>query len=152
MMITSVPSLAMSLQPAGRGGVPTQPIVMWTIVLIGLVMLGGLLVMLFRRQLLAKDAGQPDHGSVMESIRAMRDAGQISNAEYEAMKRRMVDAIRHGSTPFTGAPPPAPPGIATRAPAPTLPAPGPKNQRVAKPGFDLTGAPLPRPPRQPPPG
>jgi hypothetical protein len=95
-------------------------------VVIVVVALGGSALLMFRRRLF--DKGGPDPGGLLDSLRAMRDRGQITPAEFDAARKRMA-AKMAGVAP--------PPSAAPRAPArdPAL--------RTARPGFDLTGAPLP---------
>lgn len=139
------------LLPQPHKGAPTQPVVVLVIALIAFALVGFLLVMLFRRQLLSKDNAAADQGTVMESIRAMRNAGQISSEEYDAMRQRMIASIRSG-TPPKNQPAPAARPTMKPAPLPSLP-PGPETPGVvARPGFDLTGAPLPKPRHSPPAG
>lgn len=145
MMMLCRPSLVFLIQPRSGGGGPTQPVVMWIIVLIGVALVGGTLILLFRRHLFAKDADQAQHGTMMESLRAMRNAGQISSTEYDTMRRNMVEAIRNSTTGGKLAPP------TVAAPLRSLPSrPQPPADRIARPGFDLTGARLPKPPGRPP--
>ncbi|MFA6045425.1 MAG: hypothetical protein WC718_10610 [Phycisphaerales bacterium] len=149
MMTMCWNSVVLLMQTKGRAGGPTQPVVFWVIALLAIALVGGALILVVRRQLFAKDADQAGQGTMMESLRAMRDAGQISSAEYDTMRRNMVEAIR-SSTP-RGKGNPAPPTTIT-APLRPLPPPTlPPTDRIAKPGFDLTGAPLPKPPTPPPP-
>lgn len=70
-----------------------------------------------------------DAGTVLETLRAMRDRGEMPEDEYRAAQAALVAkaaAVRKPAAPVRQTKPP-PPG-----------------ERRAQPGFDLTGAPLPR--------
>lgn len=71
----------------------------WLGVLILVVIAGGLVVMWYRRTLLAKDNPDAAEQGLMASLRAMRDKGEISAEEFDAMRRSMVRkaASRHQS-------------------------------------------------------
>lgn len=150
----------MSVPPPGpnRAGY----VVTLVIILIGVVMAGGLVILLIRRRLFANDASH-NQASAMDSIRAMRDSGQISTEEYDTMRKRMVEKIKgntpsarivpalqlpaaptRATDPAASEPPnaaPVPAIPATPSPSPAAPVPG----VLARPGFDLTGQPLPFP-------
>jgi hypothetical protein len=105
---------------------PSTMVLIWAGVLIVVVAVGGGLLIAYRRRVFAKDT--PDKSGFLESLRAMRNRGEISSEEYDATRKRMAARVAGVATPPVG-PRPAPvaePGL-----------------RVAKPGFDLTGAPLP---------
>jgi hypothetical protein len=104
----------------------------------------GLAILILRRYLLAKDIGGEAHVGLMESLRAMRDEGRISPEEFDIAKRRMA-ARAAGRSPDQPAAPRVPPASPTRtASARTTPA-RPAPELRSRPGFDLTGAPLPKP-------
>lgn len=104
---------------------PSTMVLIWAGVLIVVVVVGGGLLIAYRRRLFAKDT--PDQSGFLESLRAMRNRGEISSEEYDAMRKRMAARIAGVGTPPAGPrPAPAEPGLL-----------------IAKPGFDLTGAPLP---------
>jgi hypothetical protein len=149
------------------------------LVLIALVMALGAGVMIARRRLLGRPATEDHQAGLMESLRAMRDRGEMTPAEFEAARRAMIERIRGtradeaggtrgagsraasagdggrpalpaGATPRTGVASPAPVRVAPAGdPARETPA-APKAapaRAEAKPGFDLTGRPLPEPAR-----
>jgi hypothetical protein len=95
-------------------------------VLIGLVVLTGLLMLIVRRRMMSRNADAALGGSVFEDLRRMRDEAQISELEYEYL-RRCLAAKAAGREP-----PPRPPELGVDA-----------GELRAKPGFDLTGEPLP---------
>jgi hypothetical protein len=97
----------------------------------------------FRARVLARSAGAEPGEGLLKSLRDMRDRGEISPEEYDAARRAM--ALRRAGSgqpdgPARIAAPPARPdpaaGKATdQSPAPT--------EFRARPGYDLTGRPLP---------
>ncbi len=93
--------------PSGSGRVPAdrQALVgemwVWIGVLIVIAVLGGLLVMRYRRTLFGAEEPLSDGTEgLMRTLRAMRDRGEISQEEFDATKRRMVEKIR--SSPAGG--------------------------------------------------
>jgi hypothetical protein len=101
-------------------------------VAIAIIAVGGAVLLMYRRRVLAEDAGRDEQAGLMDNLRAMRDRGEMSSDEYDAAKRAMV--ARFSGPSAAASPPPV------RKPA------GIGGVRVAPPGVDLTGAPLPRPP------
>ena len=88
------PVLASLLAQSGQGspqrGGDASAIVVWVVVLIGVIIVGGMLVFVLRRRILAADAAG-DHGAgLMDSLRKMRDSGQMSQEEYDATRKAMV--------------------------------------------------------------
>lgn len=101
--------------------------------LIVVVVVAGLIIMKIRASMLSK--GRESDEGIFAGLRAMRDSGELSLDEYDAARKRLAAKA-------AGVPPPPPPA---RAPKP--------GDLRAQPGFDLTGAPLPRPGQPPnPPG
>src|SRR5262245_61997531 len=109
----------------------TQPVVLVAVFIGGLILVvvvAGLILLKLRGPMLSKDAGGANQEGLFQGLRRMRDTGEISVEEYDSARKRM--AARAAGKPL---PPATPPRDAAR---------------LAKPGFDLTGAPLPesRPP------
>jgi hypothetical protein len=128
----------MELLVAAARARSVTPVLIWVSALI-LVVLGlGLIILFMRRRLLVKDSADAAAG-LMDELRALRDQGRLSPEEYDAARKRMVAGLAGKSAS------PAP----RSTPRPTSP---PGEVRV-RPGFDLTGAPLPPkpPPRASPP-
>lgn len=105
------------------------PFLGWLGLAIAVIVLAGSVLVVYRRRVLGESSDASAAG-MMERLRVMRDAGRISPEEYDAARRAMVGRIQ---------------GKAERPAA----RPPPQGERVAAPGFDLTGAPLPRPPERP---
>lgn len=114
--------------PVSLGLTPVASVLVWAALLIVAVAVGGGALLAYRRRLFARDAGA--ESGILNSLRGMRDRGQITQAEFDAARKRMAARV-------AGVAPP-PSAVA----APRTPDAG---ARVAKPGLDLTGAPLPRP-------
>ncbi len=118
---------------AGRGASRSvTPMLIWLGAIMLVVMGAGIAILLYRRQVLGKETGLDMHAGIMDQLRTMRDQGEISATEFEEMKSRLVAKV-------SGRPVSARHAPGTQAP------PGSPAERQAAPGFDLTGAPLPRP-------
>lgn len=96
-----------------------------------LVVVGaGLAVMHLRKRLLRKGDASSTTSSWLDELRTMHRTGQLSDEEFQAARASLLARITGGPIP------PSP----VRPVSPMSP-----TARVAPPGFDLTGAPLPRP-------
>ncbi|MCE7972967.1 MAG: SHOCT domain-containing protein [Leptolyngbya sp. PLA1] len=62
--------------------------------LIAAVMLLGLIIMIMRKRLLARDAGADAGRSFMEDLRRMRDRGEITQEEFDATRRRIIERAK----------------------------------------------------------
>ncbi|MFG0307471.1 MAG: hypothetical protein ACF8Q5_14805 [Phycisphaerales bacterium JB040] len=110
-----------------QGQTPTGQILLWVFVLIVVIVLGGLGVMALRRRLLSRDDGAGASG-LMDEMRAMHARGELSDEEYDRVRKRMA-ARAAGRDPDEIAPAirkETEPGVLR-----------------ARPGYDLTGEPLP---------
>lgn len=111
-------------------------VLLWAGCLIVLAIGAGLVILAIRRTMLSKDGGAAEAG-LFESLRAMRDSGAISPEEYDAAKRNMVArAAGKMGEPKPAVEPKPKPKIRTSD--------GSGGEVRAKPGFDLTGRPLPK--------
>ncbi|MEM1185074.1 MAG: SHOCT domain-containing protein [Planctomycetota bacterium] len=102
----------------------TNQVLFWIAVLIVLVLIAGTAVLILRRKLFGGDnrgAAQP--GGILESLREMRDRGEMSGEEFEQARAAV---IRKASGR-------AQPDIELTS----------VDERKAQTGFDLTGDPLP---------
>ncbi len=102
----------------------------WLGVAIGVIVVAGSALLVYRRRVLSDDSARDAQSGLMDQLRAMRDRGDLTPEEYDAAKRAMVARVSGSAAP------PAP-----RASSPA--------DRIAPAGFDLTGAPLPKPPKGP---
>ena len=116
---------------------PPMELWIWLGALILATLVLGVIVLAMRRKILGSDDRESTHGSMLDELRAMRERGEISQAEYDHT-RKTIAARAAGreppERPKTAPPPEAPDGTV-----------------AARPGYDLTGEPLPRPksPRRP---
>lgn len=132
--------LTLAQLPASSGTPDPLRVVYAVGIVILLVVALGLVALQLRKRLLADDS--PDSsGSMFDELRGMLKRGQITQAEYDSMRRRLVERVSASS--LSGSDPAATPPIKTPRPAAS-------GDRVAPPGFDLTGRPLPRPAQAPP--
>jgi len=122
------------IRPSGARSI--TPMLLWLGAIMLIVVVTGVAVLIYRRRVLSKEAAGEAQARLMDEMRAMRDRGEISIEEYERMKSRLVARVA-GRPVSDRHPTPAP------AHAQTLPDRG--DVRQSRPGFDLTGAPLPRP-------
>lgn len=127
------------LPPSGLAGSTSTDVLIWVCILIVAVLFLGALILVVRKRMLAKDSAAADNW--IGDLRQMHKRGELSTEEYEAARRALTARFAGGA----GAPAAAPSQRSARPHAPRDEA----GELRAKPGFDLTGAPL--PPRQPPP-
>jgi len=99
---------------------------LWVGVFLVVVIGASLAVLWYRRRVLNPPNSEVQAG-LMDELRAMRKRGELSEEEFTAAKQAMVSRISGQ--------------LGTPAP-PRKPRPG---ERVAPPGVDLTGQPLPKP-------
>ena len=119
-MITSVLILGASKALPGA--------LMWLGGMIVIVVIAGLVILKVRASMFARDAGTAGEEGLLVGLRRMRDAGQISPEEYDTARRSM--AAKAGAGPAAPRRPPE------------------SSEKRSRPGYDLTGAPLPEPPAQ----
>ena len=112
------------------------PYILTVGVMIVLVMAAGIALYVVRGRLFGKDGpNQLDHGGVLETMRAMRDRGEISEEEYRTTQAALVAKATEKRDAAAAQSAPGPTRIQTSPERPV--------SRRAKPGFDLTGDPLP---------
>ena len=103
---------------------------LWVGISLVLIILASLAVLWYRRRLL--DPNAADHSAgLLDELRGMKSRGEISEEEFAAAKRSMVARLARSEAPDRK----------------LLPR---KGDRIAPPGVDLTGQPLPKPPAEPP--
>ena len=88
-------SMLAQAQPAAHHD--TSAVVTWVVVLIAVIMVGGIVLMWMRRRIFAADTAEQAAGGLMESLRKMRDSGQMSQEEYDATRKAMATRIAGGS-------------------------------------------------------
>lgn len=78
-------------------------------IIIFVTIAGGFIVLMMRRRLLSPQDASADHAGIMDSLRAMRDRGELSQAEFEAARRSMIEkAMSRKTPPETGGTPAKP--------------------------------------------
>lgn len=131
---------AMLGQQQNRGD-PIE-VVVWVGALILVVVGAGLAVMHIRGRLLRKQDGAGVGGSWLDELRSMHQRGEVSDEEFQRARASLLATLTGESIPKrAGAQGPRPgagaAGAGGSAERPEV--------RTALPGYDLTGAPLPRP-------
>jgi uncharacterized membrane protein len=147
--VLTLPSitLAQAASGAARGGSGSVVVVLGLIAsMILFVIIAGVVLVKLRKRSTQSD--EESSGLMLEDLRRLKAAGRLSELEYETLRRSMTEksiekmdakrAARSKQTP-TGVPPPLP----TTAPGESRVR---NNVRKARPGFDLTGEPLPKTP------
>ncbi len=126
--------------PKPNSGASTSvDVLVWVGALIVAVLILGIAILLIRKRLLAKDAEQVS--SMLGELRRMHKSGELTTAEYDAARKALTINVANRIVPPKSA------KTAPEKPAPSRrTAPG---EVRARPGFDLTGAPLPAPPSRP---
>jgi hypothetical protein len=119
--------LAQGVAPGG-GPSTSVDVLIWVGALIVAVLLLGIVILLLRKRLFVKDG--EDATGMLDQLRAMHKRGEMSTEEYDAARKALTARV---AARLPDAKP-----VQRRA------APPPADQLRAKPGFDLTGAPLPR--------
>jgi len=97
------------------------------------VMVLGIVILLIRRKLLTRETDAA--ADWLAELRRLHKSGEMSTQEYDAARKALTTQIAR-RLPVTAKPAAGPP------PAPIIRA-LPVDQLVARPGFDLTGRPLP---------
>ncbi len=128
----------------------SMKLITWIGLLIVAVAAGGILLMYLRRRMNDRESGIHAPGSLMDELRRMRREGLLSEAEYEASRRAAVAKLAADmSAPKPGASGQSaqrvPRAAPVKAPVPPRRCVEPRSARLARPGFDLTGEPLPKP-------
>ncbi len=125
------------------GAATSVDVLIWVGALIVAVLLLGIVILLLRKRLFGKDVDEAS--DMLNELRRMHKSGEMSTQEYDAARKALTARFASRSTTSTAAAESAKP-----RPAPSRAAPPAQPGEIrAKPGFDLTGAPLPKPPRPP---
>ena len=123
----------------GSGGQDLKPVLLTVGTLIVLVLLLGIVLFVVRGRFLGDNSGGDiDPGGVLETLRAMRDRGEVSEAEYRTAQTAIVGKAARERGENSGADPAGASGPARARTRGVMP-----GELRAEPGFDLTGAPLP---------
>lgn len=103
--------LTLAQQATPKGDI--MPALLWLGVLIVATVVLGLVVLAVRKRVLANSSDVAHEAGLMDSLRAMRDRGEMTNEEFEATRRAMIERVRanlstQGVSPKPNAPPPTP--------------------------------------------
>jgi hypothetical protein len=102
--------------------------VLWTLAVIGLTLVGAVVVMLLRRRIFTSGLDAP--GTMLDDLRASRDRGEMTDEEYAAARQAIVRKVSGEVIA----------DVSEHRPRPVVRDDG----LVARPGYDLTGEPLPK--------
>ncbi len=75
---------------------PTAPgsVYLWGSVIVALAIIGGVAMMVYRKNVLAKDdAGNPE-GFTLHELQQLRDQGHLTQSEYEVAKNQIAQSIK----------------------------------------------------------
>lgn len=68
----------------------TNEVLFWVALLLGAVLVASIAILALRKSLFAPPQRGEDPGSLMDQVRAMRERGEISEAEYDQVRRKLV--------------------------------------------------------------
>lgn len=130
-----------------QGSAPAGSVVVWVIALIVAALVGGLVILAVRKKMLEPDRVEVASEGLFDSLRRMRDSGEITGAEYENARRRLIESATQKKPEASRlskdqAEILAAAGAAESRPVRSKP-PHPPHLE-APPGYDLAGDPLPR--------
>ncbi len=86
-------ALIMLAQAAQQKSSVLGTVWLWLGILIVVVIAGGVAIMMYRRKVLANDDASASAGGMMDDLRRMRDSGQMSQEEYDAVRRNLAAKI-----------------------------------------------------------
>lgn len=109
----------------------------------------GIILLVVRRKMLQAENEFAGARSLMDELRDMRDRGDLTEAEYEAARKTLAAKVASRVKTDIAAQPPASYGVKLPRSAMPKKMEPPPAARMAPPGYDLTGEPLPRPPEPP---
>lgn len=114
----------------------------WAMVLIVAAIVGGLVIMEVRKRMLAPPGNDIGSEGLFDALKRMRDTGELSQGEYDAARRRILEKAMEGK--MVQGPPKTPAQVSILAAAARDEAARSKqDELLAPPGYDLTGEPLP---------
>lgn len=106
------------LAQAAAGASSSFSVLLWVGVLVVLAVVGGVAVLAFRRKLLGPGSDTPPEEGLMDSLRRMRDSGQLTKEEFDAARKSMAmkaaarmsaaPPAKHAAKPGPQAKPPEP--------------------------------------------
>lgn len=75
---------------SGSGTVPSNQVLLYVGLLLLVLLAGAVAVFLLRRRLLGAESSVDATTGLMETMRQMRDSGQMTQAEYDATRKTMA--------------------------------------------------------------
>lgn len=84
-------------QTAPASGGDTGRLLMWVGILIVVVMIGTIVLLMVRKRMMAVDAQDRAGFSTMEEMRAMVARGEMTQEEYEQVRKAMIEKIRQNT-------------------------------------------------------
>ena len=78
---------------SGSGTVPSNQVLLYVGLLLLVLLAGAVTVFLLRRKLLGSESSVDTTTGLMESMRQLRDSGQMTQAEYDAARKTMAQRV-----------------------------------------------------------
>ncbi|MBX3395840.1 MAG: SHOCT domain-containing protein [Phycisphaerae bacterium] len=66
-------------------------VLFWCVVLVALIVVLGVGLWFLRRSIWGTTSSAVEDGLTLQQLRELRDAGEISEAEFQALRRAMID-------------------------------------------------------------
>ncbi len=106
---TGMPIALLTLAQGAPRNVDSTRVLLWSAALILLVLVGAVVIMWIRRNLFAPpSAGSP--GGIMDDLRRMRNEGQLTEAEYDQVRKNMAARLAKSDFGMAKPDPKAKPG------------------------------------------
>jgi hypothetical protein len=86
-------SLAFAVPSADESSQLLSKVFPWLLVLIGVILVGGVVLMLIRRNL-SSETTSPSTGFTLHDLRTLHDAGEISDEEFDRAKKMMIGRVQ----------------------------------------------------------
>jgi hypothetical protein len=106
----SLLALSVGLFAVDRDDPMSRPEIIWgTLGLTAALLVGAGVIYMVDKWRKRSAEGSRDDTESLTSFRAMYEAGEITEAEYAELKRRLAEKVKKSSGPPPGEPPPNPP-------------------------------------------
>src|SRR3954470_24108623 len=99
-----MPLVLLLAQAPPQGRADTGAVFVWIAALIGIVLVGGIVMVVLRRRMFAADSTSEATGGLMESLRRLKDSGQMSQEEYDAARKAMATRVMQAQGPVAAPP------------------------------------------------
>lgn len=127
------------LAQSGRGA---SEALVWAMVLIVAAIVGGFVILEVRKRMLATPKDDIGSEGLFDALKRMRDNGELSQGEYDAARRRILEKAMEGKVASGPSKTPVQASILAAA-ARDEGIRAKRDEMLAPPGYDLTGEPLP---------